>query len=192
MVFSVISVRHLTIFHGAADTGGRPAAARACRLVDGGARGRVARDHARAHPYFMPFLMCDASPNRGNSSAYCSTHTDFPIRLSIFRRRRSGIARSPRRRTANDGPWSRPARFWDGHNCGWLTRLPHEALAGGNMYAFRNLGGVPGEMDMVTPKGCGRSSNASAPLIGAAGTMGRGAWDNIPQSERESAVAEIV
>ena len=58
----------------------------------------------------------------------------------------------------------------DGHNCPWLTGYPHEVLAGGSMYAFRlppvipaagapdgpprpeayrNLGGMPGEMDMV-------------------------------------------
>ena len=58
----------------------------------------------------------------------------------------------------------------DGHNCGWLTGYAHEVLAGGSMYAFRlpaavpavgapggpprpeayrNLGGMPAEMDMV-------------------------------------------
>jgi hypothetical protein len=58
----------------------------------------------------------------------------------------------------------------DAHNCGWLTRFPHEVLAGGSMYAFRlppaipavgapggppspeayrSLGGTPGGMDMV-------------------------------------------
>jgi 4-amino-4-deoxy-L-arabinose transferase-like glycosyltransferase len=58
----------------------------------------------------------------------------------------------------------------DGHNCAWLTGYPHEAFAGGSMYAFRlppvipavgepggpprpdayrNLGGMTGEMDMV-------------------------------------------
>ena len=58
----------------------------------------------------------------------------------------------------------------DGHACGWLTSYPHEVLAGGSMYAFRlppvipaagapggppcaeayrNLGGMTGEMDMV-------------------------------------------
>jgi hypothetical protein len=58
----------------------------------------------------------------------------------------------------------------DGHNCGWLTAYPHEPLAGGSMYAFRlppsippagapggpplpaawrNLGGMPRELDMV-------------------------------------------
>ena len=58
----------------------------------------------------------------------------------------------------------------DGHNCAWLTGYPHEVLVGGGMYAFRlplvipaagapdgpprpdtyrNLGGMPGQMDMV-------------------------------------------
>jgi Dolichyl-phosphate-mannose-protein mannosyltransferase len=62
------------------------------------------------------------------------------------------------------------AMIMDGHNCGWLTRYPYEVLAGGGMYAFRlpatipaagapggpprpeayrNLGGTPGEIDMV-------------------------------------------
>ena len=56
----------------------------------------------------------------------------------------------------------------DAHNCGWLLRYPHEALAAGSMYAFqlpavipppgspggppvpadwRNIGGMPGGMD---------------------------------------------
>jgi len=58
----------------------------------------------------------------------------------------------------------------DGHNCAWLVGYPHEVFAGGSMYAFRlppvipaagapggpprpeayrNLGGMPGGMDMV-------------------------------------------
>ena len=31
----------------------------------------------------------------------------------------------------------------DGHNCGWLTRYPHEALAGGSMYAVRMPAVIP-------------------------------------------------
>jgi 4-amino-4-deoxy-L-arabinose transferase-like glycosyltransferase len=59
----------------------------------------------------------------------------------------------------------------DGHNCGWLAGYPHEVLAAGGMYAFRlpavipavgapdgpprpeayrNLGGMPNGMDMVS------------------------------------------
>jgi hypothetical protein len=58
----------------------------------------------------------------------------------------------------------------DGHNCGWLTGYPHQAISAGSMYAFRlppsipavgapdgpprpeayrNLGGTPGGIDMV-------------------------------------------
>ena len=59
----------------------------------------------------------------------------------------------------------------DGHNCRWLLQYPHEPLAGGSMYAFqlpavipvagspggppnqadwRNIGGMPGEVDAST------------------------------------------
>ena len=75
----------------------------------------------------------------------------------------------------------------DGHNCAWLTGYPHEVLAAGSMYAFRlppaipaagapggpprpeayrNLGGMPSEMDMVPIfQQCIRDPNQLKPIF---------------------------
>ena len=79
------------------------------------------------------------------------------------------------------------AEILDGHNCGWLTGYPHEVLAGGSMYAFRlpapippvgapdgpprpeayrNLGGMSSEMDMVAIfRECIRDPNQMKPIM---------------------------
>lgn len=55
----------------------------------------------------------------------------------------------------------------DGHNCGWLTRYPHEVLAGGSMYAFR----LPGEIPVVGAPGGPPSPETYRSLGGTPGGM---------------------
>jgi uncharacterized membrane protein (DUF2068 family) len=150
---------------------------------------------ALAYPYFMPFLN-SLSLTRPNYSLVADSNLDWNQALLDVRRfaeqrkldrvlldeygfsdpviyiPQAEIWNCQKPAASDGGRWAvvSAAMILDGHNCGWLTRYPHEVLAGGGMYAFRlpapipaagtpdgpprpaefrNLGGMPGEMDMV-------------------------------------------
>jgi len=150
---------------------------------------------AAAYPYFMPFLN---SLSFGRPGYWLVNDSNIDWNQSLPEARRFADQRNVDRLLVDSYGFSDPAvwipnaEIWscqkpapsdggrwavvsagmilDGHNCGWLTGYPHEALAGGSLYAFhlpaaipevgapggpprpeafRYLGGMGGEMDMV-------------------------------------------
>ena len=149
----------------------------------------------RAYPYFMPFLN---SLSLGRPGYVLVNDSNLDWNQALPDVRRFAEQRKLDQVLLDEYGFSDPtvyvpqARIWncqkpaasdgsqwavvsagmilDGHNCGWLTRFPHEVLAGGSMYAFRlpptipptgasggpptaesyrNLGGTPGGIDMA-------------------------------------------
>jgi hypothetical protein len=149
----------------------------------------------RSYPYFMPFLN-SLGADRPGYTLVADSNLDWNQSLLDVRRfaeqrkldrvlldeygfsdpviyvPQAEIWNCQKPAASDAGRWAvvSAARILDGHNCGWLTRYPHEVLAGSGMYAFRlpatipaagapdgpprpeayrNLGGTPGEIDMV-------------------------------------------
>jgi hypothetical protein len=151
---------------------------------------------AHSYPYFMPFLN---SLSLGRPGFVLVNDSNLDWNQSLPEARRFAEQRRLNHLLLDEYGFSDPAVYvpqaeiwncqkpaasdggrWavvsagmilDGHNCGWLTRYPHEVLAGGSMYAFRlpgeipvvgapggppspetyrSLGGTPGGMDMVS------------------------------------------
>jgi 4-amino-4-deoxy-L-arabinose transferase-like glycosyltransferase len=122
----------------------------------------------RAYPYYLPFLN-SLSGGRPGYDLVSDSNLDWNqgfVDVENFVRRR-GLTRV----WIDEYGFSEPsvyvpeARFWncqeaapedggqwaivsanmieDSHNCVWLLRFPHEALAGGSMYAFELPGVIP-------------------------------------------------
>jgi 4-amino-4-deoxy-L-arabinose transferase-like glycosyltransferase len=165
----------------------------------------------QAYPFFMPFLN---SLSMGSPNYTLVADSNLDWNQSLPEVRRFAEQRKLDRVLLDEYGWSDPdmfvpqAEIWncqqpaasdagrwavvsaseilDGHNCGWLTSFPHEAVAGGSMYAFhlpqsippagapggpprpeayRNLGGMPSEMDMVAIfRECVRDPNRMKPI----------------------------
>jgi hypothetical protein len=175
---------------------GHRASARApAGLADGALAAASMVTTARSYPYFMPFLN-SLSLGRPGFVLVNDSNLDWNQSLPDVRRfaeqRRldhllldaygfsdpavyvpqAEIWNCQKPAASDGGRWAvvSAGMILDGHNCGWLTRYPHEVLAGGSMYAFRlppaipavgapggppspeayrSLGGTPGGMDLV-------------------------------------------
>jgi hypothetical protein len=122
----------------------------------------------RAYPYYLPFLN-SLSGGRPGCDLVSDSNLDWNQGLFDVENfvRQRGLTRVliDEYGFSEPSPYVPEARFWncqeaapedggqwaivsanmieDSHNCVWLLRFPHEALAGGSMYAFQLPGVIP-------------------------------------------------